>query len=113
MLFDRFNLSEDIFDILFATAQQKLVGKLLIMYIKENEGEITKKEMSLLATALHEGKYLFSGELINLPAKEVKIKYNKRQFYDRILTPSKSMGLIDYDLWIRELRKPSLKLKKK
>ena len=134
MLFDRFNLSEDIFDTLFATEQQKLVSKLLIEYLKENECEITKTEMSFFATKLHEGKYVFSGELINLPAKEVKIKYNKRQFYDRILTPMKSMGLIDYDLykktyrisenfnkemtkigllWLRELRKPSLKLKNK
>ncbi len=29
----------------------------------------------------------------------MKISYNKRQFYDRILTPMKSMGLIDYDLY--------------
>ena len=104
MLFDRFNLSENIFDILFATEQQKLVGKLLIEYIKENEGEITKTEMSFFATKLHEGKYVFSGELINLPAKEIKIKYNKRQFYDRILTPLKSMGLIDYDLYKKTYR---------
>ena len=63
MLFDRFNLSEDIFDILFATEQQKLVGKLLIEYVKENECEITKTEMSFFATQLHEGKYVFSGSL--------------------------------------------------
>lgn len=134
MIFDRFNLSENIFDIVFATEQQKLVGKLLIEYIKENEREITKTEMSFFATKLHEGKYVFSGEVINLPTKEIKIKYNKRQFYDRILTPMKSMGLIDYDLykktyrisenfnkemikigllWIRELRKQSFTLKKK
>ena len=104
MLFDRFNLSENIFDILFATEQQKLVGKLLIEYIKGNEGEITKTEMSFFATKLHEGKYVFSGELINLPANEIKIKYNKRQFYDRILTPLKSMGLIDYDLYKKTYR---------
>ena len=57
----------------------------------------------------------------------MKLSYNKRQFYDRILTPMKSMGLIDYDLykktyrlsdefnrelvkiglmWTRELKKP-------
>ena len=66
MIFDKFNLSEDIFDILFATEQQKLVAKLLIEYIKENEREITKTEMSFFATKLHEGKYVFSGELINL-----------------------------------------------
>jgi len=31
--------------------------------------------------------------------KKVKLSYNKRQFYDRILTPLKAMGLIDYDLY--------------
>ncbi|MCA9478699.1 MAG: hypothetical protein KC535_06125, partial [Nanoarchaeota archaeon] len=60
---------------------------------------------------------------------KVKISYNKRQFYDRILTPMKTMGLIDYDLykktykiserfnknmmkvglmWLQEIRKPPL-----
>ena len=75
MLFDRFNLSEDIFDILFATEQQKLVGKLLIEYIKGNEGEITKTEMSFFATHLHEGKYVFDGSIIGIQAKKVKLKY--------------------------------------
>ena len=134
MLFDRFNLSENIFDILFATEQQKLVGKLLIMYIKDNESEITKTEMSFFATQLHEGKYVFHGSIIGIQANKVKLKYNKRQFYDRILTPLRSMGLIDYDMykktyktsenfnkemtrigliWLKELRKPILNLKKK
>ncbi len=27
------------------------------------------------------------------------MSYNKRQFYDRILTPMKSMGMIDYDMY--------------
>ena len=29
----------------------------------------------------------------------VKLSYNKRQFYDRILTPMRAMGMIDYDLY--------------
>ena len=134
MLFDRFNLSEDIFNILFATEQQSLVARLLIGYVKENEGEITKTEMSMFATQLHEGKYVVSGEVVKMKVKTVKLSYNKRQFYDRILTPLKSMGLIDYDLykktykisenfnkemtrigllWLRELRKPHINIKKK
>jgi len=36
--------------------------------------------------------------------KKVKISYNKRQFYDRILTPMKSMGIIDYDLYKKTYR---------
>ena len=128
ILFDRFNLPEDIFEIIFATKQQIIVGKLLIDMIKENEGEINKTEMSLFATKLHEGDLIT--DLLDEPpykGKKVKISYNKRQFYDRILTPMKSMGLIDYDLykktykisdkfnkdmirigllWVQEFRKP-------
>ena len=129
ILFDRFNLPEDIFEVIFATKQQIIVAKLLIAMIKENEGEINKTEMSLFATKLHEGNLITT--LIEEPpykGKKVKISYNKRQFYDRILTPMKSMGLIDYDLykktykisdnfnkemirigilWLKEMRKPA------
>ncbi len=129
ILFDRFNLPEDIFEVIFATKQQIIVAKLLIEMIKENNGEINKTEMSLFATKLHEGNLITT--LIDEPpykGKKVKISYNKRQFYDRILTPMKSMGLIDYDLykktykisdnfnkemtrigilWMKEFRKPA------
>jgi hypothetical protein len=99
ILFDRFNLPEDVFEIIFATEQQKIVAKELVRYISENKNEVTKTEMSIFATQLHEGKYeciLTEGPYKN---KKVKLSYNKRQFYDRILTPMKSMGLIDYDLY--------------
>tara|TARA_Y100000310_G_scaffold47186_1_gene43810 strand:- start:35876 stop:36277 length:402 start_codon:yes stop_codon:yes gene_type:complete len=129
ILFDRFNLPEDIYEVVFATKQQIIVAKLLIEMIKGNKGEINKTEMSLFATKLHEGNYVTT--LIDEPpykGKKVKISYNKRQFYDRILTPMKSMGLIDYDLykktykisdnfnkemirvgllWLKEMRKPA------
>ena len=132
MLFDRFNLPEDIYEVVFATKQQVIVAKLLIEMIKDNGGEIGKTEMSLFATKLHAGNLIT--DLIDEPpykGKKVKVSYNKRQFYDRILTPMKSMGLIDYDLykktyrisdkfnkdlqhiglqWIREMRKPSKSL---
>ena len=99
ILYDRFNLPEDIYEIIFATKQQSMVAKLLVEYIKENGSEITKTEMSLFATRLHEGEYITEGKKVGIKAKEVKISYNKRQFYDRILTPMKSMGLIVYDLY--------------
>jgi len=129
ILFDRFNLPEDIYEVIFATKQQIIVAKLLIEMIKENEGEINKTEMSLFATKLHEGDFVTT--LIDEPpykGKKVKVSYNKRQFYDRILTPMKSMGLIDYDLykktykisdnfnkemirvgilWLQEMKKPA------
>lgn len=99
ILFDRFNLSEDIFDIVFATNQQKIVAKELAKYIFEKRGEITKSEMSKFATDLHDGQYTTTLEDGEFKGKKVKLSYNKRQFYDRILTPMKSMGMVDYDLY--------------
>ena len=128
ILFDRFNLPEDVYEVIFATKQQIIVAKLLVEMIKDNGGEIGKTEMSLFATKLHDGSLVT--DLIDEPpykGKKVKVSYNKRQFYDRILTPMKSMGIIDYDLykktykisdkfnkdmvqiglmWIKETRKP-------
>jgi len=100
ILFDQFNLPEDIFKIIFATEQQEIVAKLLIRHIKENGGEIGKTEMSLFATKLHEGTLVDDdAERSPFRKESPKISYNKRQFYDRILTPMKSMGIIDYDLY--------------
>jgi len=132
ILFDQFNLSEDIFDIIFATKQQVVVAKVLIDEIKRNDGEIGKTEMGMFASTLHDGELVTS---LNKPpyiGKKLKLSYNKRQFYDRILTPMKSMGMIDYDLykktyklsekfnknmmkigllWLQELKKPPKELK--
>ena len=132
VLFDQFNLSEDIFDTVFATKQQVVVAKVLIDEMKRNEGEMGKTEMGFFATTLHEGNLVTT---LNKPpyiGKKLKLSYNKRQFYDRILTPMKSMGMIDYDLykktyklsekfnknmmkiglmWLQELRKPVQELK--
>ena len=100
ILFDQFNMPESIFKVIFATEQQEVVGKMLINYIKENGGEIGKTEMSLFATRLHEGNLVETSEQKGPQIKKApKISYNKRQFYDRILTPMKSMGLVDYDLY--------------
>ena len=99
ILFDQFNLPDNIFEVIFATKQQKIVGEMLINYLKEKGGEIGKTEMSMFATTLHEGNYITT---INEPpyrGKKVKVSYNKRQFYDRILTPMKAMGLVDYNLY--------------
>lgn len=99
ILFDRFNFPDDVYEIIFATKQQIIVGKLLIDYIKENEGEISKSSMSFFATTLHDGKMETTIDEAPYKGKKVRISYNKRQFYDRILTPMKSMGMIDYDLY--------------
>ncbi|MFH1641876.1 MAG: hypothetical protein ABIC04_03170 [Nanoarchaeota archaeon] len=105
ILFDRFNLPDDVYEVVFATKQQVIVAKLLVNMTKEKGGEITKTEMSFFATQLHEGK-LITDTLEDPPyfGKKVKISYNKRQFYDRILTPMKSMGIIDYDLYKKTYR---------
>ncbi len=134
ILFDRFNLSEDIYETIFATKQQIIVAKLLVRYMKENGSEIGKTEMSVFATKLHEGNLITEIDEEPYYGKKVKISYNKRQFYDRILTPMKSMGIIDYNLytktykladtfnkellriglqWVQELRRPPLDIKRK
>ena len=57
MLFDRFNLSDDVFETIFATKQQEIVAKALIQYFKNHESEINKTQMSFFATQLHEGNF--------------------------------------------------------
>lgn len=104
ILFDRFNLPEDVYEVIFATKQQKIVGKLLIQHIKSQGGEIGKTEMSMFATTLHEGQMITEIDEAPYKGKKVKISYNKRQFYDRILTPMKAMGLIEYDLYKKTYR---------
>lgn len=99
ILFDIFNLPDDVYEVIFATPQQKIVGKLLIKMMKEKGGEITKSEMSLFAIQLHEGSLITEIDEPEYKNKKVKLSYNKRQFYDRILTPMKGMGLIEYDLY--------------
>ena len=99
ILFDIFNLPENIYEILFATKQQEIVAKVLIRTMKEHGGELNKTEMSFFATQLHEGKFETELDEPSYMNKKVKLAYNKRQFYDRILTPMKSMGLIYYDLY--------------
>lgn len=128
ILFDQYNLPENIFEIIFATQQQVIVARMLVEEMKKKDGEIGKTEMSLFATELHEGMTVTTRNA-RIPGmkKDIKLSYNKRQFYDRILTPMKTMGLIDYDmykktyklsekfnknmmkiglLWLQELRKP-------
>ena len=105
ILFDQFNMPEDILKIIFATGQQETVAKLLIKHIKDNGGEIGKTEMSIFANQLHEGTLIDSTQSkIPFRKEAPKISYNKRQFYDRILTPMKSMGLVDYDLYKKTYR---------
>jgi hypothetical protein len=134
ILYDRFNLPDDIYEIIFATKQQEIVAKLLINYMKQNQSEITKTEMSVFATKLHDGELIGEIDEPHYVGKKVKISYNKRQFYDRILTPMKSMGIIDYDLynkvykvsdkfnkdmmriglmWLQEVQKPAYSFEKK
>jgi hypothetical protein len=128
ILYDQYNLPENIYEIIFATSQQVVVAKLLIEEMKQKGGEIGKTEMSVFATALHEGRLIDEETTQFGQKKKVTLSYNKRQFYDRILTPMKSMGLIDYDmykktykvsakfnqnmmrigmLWLYEMRKPA------
>ena len=103
ILFDQFHLPENIYEVIFATEQQVIVAKLLVEEIKKQGGGLGKTEMSVFATQLHDGMTVEVLEQVGpvTKKKQTKISYNKRQFYDRILTPMKSMGLIDYDLYKR------------
>ncbi|MBD3318494.1 hypothetical protein GF342_01140 [Candidatus Woesearchaeota archaeon] len=104
ILFDRFNFPSDVFAIIFATDQQIIVAKELIKYMLENNSEVTKTQMSLFATKLHDGEYETTLEDGQYHKKRAKLSYNKRQFYDRILTPMKSMGLVKYDMYKKTYR---------
>ena len=99
LLFDQYHVPEDIYEIIFATEQQRIVGKILIKAMKENKGRMNKTEMSFFATQLHEGKLIATLNEEPYKGKKVKLSYNKRQFYDRILTPMRAMGMIDYDMY--------------
>jgi hypothetical protein len=101
ILFDQFNLSHDVFEIIFATEQQVDVGRLLIDELKKYNGVLDKTQMSDFANRLHDG-ITYTKEVddgFSVKRKQIVISYNKRQFYDRILTPMKAMGMIDYDLY--------------
>ena len=99
MLFDYFHLQENIYDIIFSTPQQSLVARVLINHMKKNNNELSKTEMSAIATQMHEGTFVTEIDEGQYKGRVVRLSYNKRQFYERILTPMKSMGLIDYDLY--------------
>jgi len=101
ILFDQYHMPEDIFEVVFATEQQVIVGRLLVEEFKNNGGSLGKTEMSLFANRLHEGTVMDIVEDVGpvKRTKQVKVSYNKRQFYDRILTPMRSMGMIDYDMY--------------
>ncbi|MDP3699012.1 MAG: hypothetical protein Q8R47_05485 [Nanoarchaeota archaeon] len=99
ILVDQQNLPEDIYKIIFATEQQEVVAKMLIRYMINNGGEIGKTEMGLFASNLHEGKVILKEKGKSPLQQEDRMSYNKRQFYDRILTPMRGMGLIEYDLY--------------
>ena len=101
LLFDQFHLPDDIFQIVFATEQQVIVGRLLIEEFKRHQGVLGKTEMSVFANTLHTGTVIEVIEDVGpvKKKKEIQISYNKRQFYDRILTPMKTMGMIDYDMY--------------
>ncbi|MFO8016281.1 MAG: hypothetical protein R6U32_04200 [Candidatus Woesearchaeota archaeon] len=107
MLFDRFNLPDNVYEVIFATEQQALVAKMLINEMKARNGEMGKTEMSVFANKLHDGTLVEveeKGPMGRMGKKRERISYNKRQFYDRILTPMKGMGLIDYDLYQKKYR---------
>lgn len=104
ILFDQYHLPDDVYETIFATNQQRIVAKVLINSMKEKNGKMNKTEMSFFATKLHEGELITEIDSPEYKGKKVKLSYNKRQFYDRILTPMKTMGMIDYDMYKKTYR---------
>ena len=104
ILLDQHNLPSDIYEIIFSTPQQKIVGRVLIDYLKQNNNVVNKSKLSLFATKLNDGKVVTQIEEEPFIGKRVRLSYNKRQFYDRILTPMRGMGLIEYDLYKKTYR---------
>jgi hypothetical protein len=104
ILFDQDNLPSEIFEVIFATTQQVIVGRVLVNHMKENGGELSKSKMSKFAIMLNDGKVVTEIQEEPFKGKKVKLSYNKRQFYDRILTPLRSMGLVQYDLYRKTYR---------
>jgi hypothetical protein len=129
ILFDRFDMPDDILEVVFSTRQQVIAATLLVEEFKDKDGELGKTEMSMFANLLHDGVEA----TVPHPEKDdemrvEEVSYNKRQFYDRILTPMKTMGMVEYDnynkkyelshrfnkvmmkiglMWLKEIRKPS------
>jgi hypothetical protein len=99
VLFDKFNLPESIIEVIFSTNQQRAVAKLLFEYFKQNGGMLTRQQMSTFANTLHFGLSFKTKAKIPWASQNKPITYNKRQFYDRIITPMKSMGMINYNMF--------------
>lgn len=101
ILFDQYHLPDDVLEVVFATEQQVVVARMLLQEFKEAGGSLGKTEMSVFANRLHDGTTIEREENVGpiTQNKQIKISYNKRQFYDRILTPMKSMGIVDYDMY--------------
>ena len=81
LLFDRFHMPSDIFEVIFSTEQQALVSRLLVNEIKRNKGQINKTEMSMFAKQLHDGITMEEEEekpFQVIKKKKVQISYNKR-----------------------------------
>ncbi|MBI2133964.1 hypothetical protein HYU11_04750 [Candidatus Woesearchaeota archaeon] len=97
-------MPDDLFEIVFSTKQQKIVASVLVDAMKSKGGEITRNEMSQIATTLHDGSLQAEIDEPGFKGKLVRLSYNKRQFYDRILAPLRGMGMIDYDLYKKTYR---------
>lgn len=105
-----FNSNEmsDIVQIIFPLENQWKCAKLLIEYIKSHN-YISKAQISKLADLLNEGNLKELGEeFYDLNSKldfELEVlKYNRKQFYSRIVGPMKEMGLINLGLYDKKYR---------
>ncbi|HLD88628.1 MAG TPA: hypothetical protein VI894_00325 [Candidatus Nanoarchaeia archaeon] len=97
ILINSLDKTENIEEIIFATKQQAIVARILIQKMKDSNGSFDKTEMALFANRLHTGEMVMEHKCRGFVVNKVNVSYNKRQFYERILSPMKIMGLIEYD----------------
>ncbi|MBT3408071.1 hypothetical protein HOK68_04625 [Candidatus Woesearchaeota archaeon] len=105
-----FNSNEitNIIDIIFQLETQRKVVKVLIEYLK-NKKYVSKKEISHFADLLNTGKLNLLGneyyEIKNKIKFNIKeLKYNRKQFYSRILKVMINMGLVNLGLYDKKYR---------
>lgn len=105
ILFDSNELN-DIFTIIFALENQQKVGRILIEFLKIKR-VVSKSDLSKFAQSLNDNKLKDLAEFEEMQKNtefDIDIKYNRKQFYSRILNPMLRMGLVNLGYYDKKYR---------
>lgn len=105
ILFDS-NQLDNIFTILFGLQNQQKVAQTLIEFLKIKR-VVSKSDLSNFAQLLNDGKMKELSEfeeIQELTEFDIDIKYNRKQFYSRILNPMLKMGLVNLGYYDKKYR---------